>query len=42
MHWWEFQWMLWNMPDYQEKIDDKRKLFDAMSGHGDIDEEIKM
>lgn len=26
----------------QEKIDDKRKLFDAMSGHGDIDEAIKM
>ena len=26
----------------QEKIDDKRKLFDAMSGHGDIDETIKM
>ena len=26
----------------QEKIDDKRRLFDAMSGHGDIDEAIKM
>lgn len=26
----------------QEKIDNKRKLFDAMSGHGDIDEAIKM
>ena len=26
----------------QEKIDDKRKLFDAMSEHGDIDEAIKM
>ncbi len=26
----------------QEKIDDKRKLFDAMSGHGDIEEAIKM
>ena len=26
----------------QEKIDDKRKLFDAMSRHGDIDEAIKM
>ncbi len=26
----------------QEKIDDKRKLFDAISGHGDIDEAIKM
>ena len=26
----------------QEKIDDKCKLFDAMSGHGDIDEAIKM
>lgn len=26
----------------QEKIDDKRKLFDAMSGHGNIDEAIKM
>ena len=26
----------------QEKIDDKRKLFDAMSGHGDIEEVIKM
>lgn len=26
----------------QEKIDDKHKLFDAMSGHGDIDEAIKM
>lgn len=26
----------------QEKIDDKRKLFDAMSGHGDIDEAIKI
>ena len=26
----------------QEKIDDKRKLFDAMSWHGDIEEEIKM
>ena len=26
----------------QEKINDKRKLFDAMSGHGDIDEAIKM
>ena len=26
----------------QEKIDDKRRLFDAMSGHGNIDEAIKM
>ncbi len=26
----------------QEKIDNKRKLFDAISGHGDIDEAIKM
>ncbi len=26
----------------QEKIDDKCKLFDAMSGHGDIEEAIKM
>ena len=26
----------------QEKIDDKRRLFDAMSGHGDIEEVIKM
>ena len=26
----------------QEKIDDKRRLFDAMSGHGDIEEAIKM
>ena len=26
----------------QEKIDDKRKLFDAMSWHGDIEEAIKM
>ena len=26
----------------QEKIDDKRRLFDAMSGYGDIDEAIKM
>ena len=26
----------------QEKIDNKCKLFDAMSGHGDIDEAIKM
>lgn len=26
----------------QEKIDDKRKLFNAMSGHGDINEAIKM
>lgn len=26
----------------QEKIDNKRKLFNAMSGHGDIDEAIKM
>ncbi len=26
----------------QEKIDDKRRLFDAMSSHGDIDEAIKM
>ena len=26
----------------QEKIDDKRRLFNAMSGHGDIEEAIKM
>ena len=26
----------------QDEIGDKRKLFDAMSGHGDIDEAIKM
>ena len=26
----------------QEKIDDKRRLFDAMSGHGDIEEATKM